>query len=144
MMTPLETAMQQAKRWATGTEHELVSSVLYALNTGQLAKSIDSKVNPSRKYPDAIRVTFNFERHGAMLWKGAGKGIGGRIGSTWLTKSGVQKRTNPLSLNKLGTGTRSPVDWFAPVLERNLHALRDQIGLVYDEQVHAILKTLTT
>ena len=144
MISPLESAIQEAKHWAEGVEGGLVAGLFSHSDTSALRKSIDSKVNKSRKFPDAIRVTFQFQRHGAMLWKGAGKGIGGRIGSTWITKSGVQKRTNPLSLNKLGTGTRTPVDWFAPVLERNLQELSNQIGLVYDNQIHQILKTVTT
>jgi len=143
MISPLETAMQQAKEWAAGTEGELVAGLFSHSDTAALRESIESKVNKSRKFPDAIRVTFNFERHGAMLWKGAGRGIGGRIGSSWLTKDGIRKRTNPLSLNKLGTGKRKAVDWFAPVLQRNLGVLANQVGLVYDAQVHTILKTLT-
>jgi hypothetical protein len=144
MMSPLETAMQQAKQWAVGTDGELVAGLFSHSDTAALRQSIEAKVHQSRKFPDTIRVTFNFDRHGAMLWKGAGRGIGGRIGSTWTTKNGVRKRTNPLSLNKLGTGTRTPVNWFAPVLERNLGALSEQVGLVYDERVHTILKTLGT
>lgn len=61
-----------------------------------------------REKQGAIKVvTFTFNRALIYTMVGAGKGRGGLKGSRWINEQGVAKRTNPASLNKMGTGGRT-------------------------------------
>ena len=63
-------------------------------------------------------VSFRFPRELIWTHKGAGKGVGGVQGSTWIGPDGNRKRTNPRSFGKIGSyGSRRPKPFFNQVLD---------------------------
>jgi len=79
---------------------------------------------------DVRSVGFSFLREGIYVHKGAGKGMGGLKGSSWLDKYGVRKSTNPESLGKLATGNRKAKPWF-DALDKDLPELGDIVAETY-------------
>lgn len=92
-----------------------------------LSDSIQPNIYYDRKYGQEVnRVGFSFAREGIYIHKGAGKGQGGyKGGSTWYNIHGQQKQTLTSSLMKQGTGNRQPIEWFDPVIERELSHLAE-------------------
>ena len=91
-----------------------------------LSESITTKVRYDKKYKaEATNIGFNFSRHGIYLHYGAGRGMGGFTGSKWTDRYGRLRTTDQNSLGEMGIGSRSPIDWFNPVVKRNVSALAD-------------------
>lgn len=63
------------------------------------------------------KVSITFPRSLIYTMKGAGNGIGGRKGSRWVNAKGESKKTNPDSLNKVGTGNRRQKDFINQSLD---------------------------
>lgn len=59
----------------------------------------------------------NVERSLIISSRGAGKGIGGSKGSSWLDKYGKRQKTNPASLNKIGSSTRKIKNFIGDTLD---------------------------
>ena len=94
-----------------------------------LSESIHPNIYYDRKYrKEAKRVGFSFLREGIYIHKGAGRGQGGYLGSKWTDHYGKLKTTNPESLGKMGSGNRKPIEWFNPIVERELSALADIVA----------------
>ena len=94
-----------------------------------LSESIHPNIYYDRKYSKEVnRVGFSFLREGIYIHKGAGRGQGGYRGSRWTDKYGTLKATDTKSLGKLGTGNRRSVEWFNPIIERELEALADIVS----------------
>lgn len=65
------------------------------------------KVSFKKKAGDQISaIAFSLRRHLFYVYYGAGRGHGGKKGSTWYTAGGERRKTNPASLGKAGTGNR--------------------------------------
>ena len=79
----------------------------------KLAKSIESKTRINFGAIDTI--TFNFERHGVFVHKGVGRGF--PIRGKGIIKNPSGKR-------------RIAVEWFNPVLDKNMPKLADSIAEV--------------
>ena len=62
-------------------------------------------------------VSFKFPRSLVWTHKGAGKGMGGSKGSVWYDKLGIKHSTDPDSLGKMGSGSRTSKPWFNSVME---------------------------
>lgn len=124
---PLAEAVQDINEWAKETQGLLRSTV--PTHSGTLAKSIKSRVRIYRGQPD--RITFNFERYGAWLEKGASRGHGGQVGSSWRDKYGIRKTTNPRSFGKMGNQSRPERPWFDPVIDQRFPYLADLVELHY-------------
>jgi hypothetical protein len=126
----LEKFNADIKKWANDTSAELRASVRSKVKRDVvLSASIVPKFGYDRKYGREVnRVGFSFLREGVYIHKGAGRGYGGTVGSKWRTLKGELKRTNPGSLGKMGTGNRRPVEWFNPVIERELTVLADIVS----------------
>ena len=76
-------------------------------NSPSLGDSLSKMKDKYREKFGAIKViSFTFNRALIYTMMGAGKGRGGLKGSRWINEKGVAKRTNPASLNKMGTGGR--------------------------------------
>lgn len=89
-----------------------------------LSESIHPNIYYDKKYAkEANRIGFGFLREGIYIHKGAGRGQGGYQGSKWTDKYGSLKKTNPNSLGKMGRGKRQPIEWFNPVIEKELEVL---------------------
>lgn len=95
-------------------------------NHDRLIDSLETYI----KYDDVfkaepVKIGIRFARHGVFLHYGAGRGYGGRVGSTWLDRLGYIKGTNPESLGKAGTGKRPQRNWFNSVLDYHVNELAD-------------------
>ena len=79
-----------------------------------------NKIKTSTSIRDGIirKITFKFKKTGIYREKGAGRGYGGKKGSTWRNSKGQQVSTNPESLGKAGTGSRPEAPWFNPVIQK--------------------------
>ena len=94
-------------------------------------KRLSSSIEPNiyNKKGEAERIGFSFAREGVYIHRGAGRGQGGfRGGSKWTDIYGTLKKTNPDSYYKMGTGKRTPILWFDPVISANLPALADIVS----------------
>lgn len=76
-------------------------------------------------------VSFRFPR--SLIWthKGAGKGMGGTVGSTWADQRGETKSTSPGSRGKMGTGTRQA----KPFINNTLAGSTDQLAEIVTTQL---------
>ncbi len=85
------------------------------------------KISYGRRYGDIERIGFKFMRHLIFVHKGAGRGMGGSKGSSWVTSSGQRKKTNQRSLGKMNRGNRLAKRWLSPVLDREVPKLADEV-----------------
>lgn len=88
------------------------------------------------------RVSFaNINRSLIYTSVGAGNGIGGRKGSRWIDKNGNRRRTDPESLNKLGTGNRVAKPFIDQTLDgpEGVEKLAD---IVSEYQADAIIESV--
>ena len=124
----LEQFNRDVEEWTVDVTKKLRSSVrMLVREDKKLSQSIKPLLYKKRKETD--RIGFSFERSGVYIHKGAGRGQGGfRGGSKWTDKYGTLKRTNPDSFFKMGTGNRTPILWFDPVISANLPALADIVA----------------
>lgn len=116
--------------WAIHTTSRLRSNVRMMVRRDiGLSESVHPNVYYDRKYAkEANRVGFSFLREGIYIHKGAGRNQGGYGGSKWTDKYGNLKTTRPDSLGRMGTGNRRPIEWFNPVIEKELPALADIVA----------------
>ncbi|MDR1455528.1 MAG: hypothetical protein LBJ01_07755 [Tannerella sp.] len=117
--------------WAKSVSQQLKGNVRSLVKKDvRLSDSIKPHVYYDKKYGrEADRIGFTFAREGVYIHRGAGKGQGGfKGGSKWTDKYGKLKETNPLSFYKMGTGNRRPINWFNPVIDRNIEALADIVA----------------
>ena len=128
-LDPQESALEKirssAEDWASGVESALRQSLVSvgAVDSGGGQSSIDSLV--ALQYGDSLGIWFGFRRYLVMVEKGAGRGHGGKKGSSWRGKDGKIHRTNPASLGKINTGHRKAMRWFNPVIKREIGKLAD-------------------
>jgi hypothetical protein len=126
--------------WAIHTTSLLRSSVRMMVRRDiELSESIHPNIYYGNKYAkEANRVGFSFQREGIYIHKGAGRNQGGYGGSKWTDKYGNLKTTNSKSYGKMGTGNRRPIEWFNPVIEKELPKLADIVaGYSADLQIDA-------
>ena len=119
------------KAWAIETTSKLQMNVrMMVKHNVDLAESIHPNLFYDKKYTKEVnRVGFSFLREGIYLQRGAGRGYGGnKGGSKWTDRFGNLKQTNPDSYFKMGTGNRRPIQWFNPVIERQLPFLADIVS----------------
>lgn len=133
----LKTFKKELRTWASRVVEQLRISA--AVNTGatgwrvptehRLGPSLRFNIKMDAKYHvEPTRIGFSFARHGIYLHYGAYKGHAGYQGSHWLDRLGRRRETDPESLYKAGLGSRKPVDWFNPVLQRNMDELADIVA----------------
>jgi hypothetical protein len=132
----MQQMIDAAEDWAGSVHLSMASELSGHIVTGDLAAGLRERVKALTQQ-GSIKIAFQFVRHGVFLSKGAGKGMGGARGSTWLDPHGLRKRTNPNSLGKQGSGSREAVDWFNNPIQQHLEALSRAVGDVYDEAVKA-------
>lgn len=100
-----------AKGKSMGIEHRSNSP-----SKGESLTKIKDKYKSSHGAIDVVRFS-NINRSLIYTSVGAGKGIGGYKGSTWIDKYGKSKKTNSDSLNKLGTGNRKAKNFMLEALD---------------------------
>lgn len=94
------------------------------------------------KYGLIDKLGFSFPRHGIYIHKGAGRGQGGYIGSSWTklkvingieVSTGIVRHTSPDSINgEQGTGNRKAYPWFDPVIRNRLSELMEIVTDYFD------------
>ncbi len=94
-----------------------------------LSDSLKGNVYYDSKYArEANKVGFSFAREGIYIHKGAGRGQGGTIGGRWIDRYGRMKTRSDSSAGLQGTGSRKPIRWFDPVIDRRLPQLADLVA----------------
>lgn len=83
---------------------------------GDSLTKIKDKYKQSHGSIDVVRFS-NINRSLIYTSVGAGKGIGGSRGSKWTDKYGKEQKTNPDSLNKLGSGNRKAKNFMLETLD---------------------------
>ena len=126
-------------RWIPGVNRELRSSASWfrfgksepfimrgsgskRRQEGKLVNSI--KPSTRQSYGEIDTISFSFERHGIFLHKGVGRG--------WEMTGKVVRRT---AKGKMENGGRNVVEWFNPVIDKNVPDLADQIATVNADAV---------
>ena len=94
-----------------------------------LSDSLKANLYYDRKYGSEVnRVGFSFVREGVYIHRGAGRGQGGMIGGRWIDRHGTMKSRAADSAGLQGTGNRTPISWFDPVIEGRLPQLADIVA----------------
>jgi hypothetical protein len=109
----LEKYNDETKAWAKKTRDKMVATgrsmgIEHRRNSPSSGDSL-SKIKDRYKTMDGAVNEIRFSSiNRSLIYTsiGAGKGIGGTRGSTWLDKYGKSHKTNPASLNKLGSKNR--------------------------------------
>lgn len=97
------------------------------------------KTNAGKKYGVVDRIGAKFPRHGIFVMKGAGRGQGGSVGSSWRDKTGAIKRTNPNSLGKMNSRNRKAADWLSPTMDRYNEIVADRASHHFAEVAQRIV-----
>lgn len=113
----------QVKDWARGRVQVMRTTgtgmgIHHRQNSPSTGASLE-KLRAGFKYQAGAVSVISFRFPRQLIWthKGAGKGRGGAIGSTWVDKYEATHRTNPKSLGKMGTGGRKAKPWFTQSLD---------------------------
>lgn len=125
-----------SKKAASALRHSVLS--LNAFETGALHDSIKPKIYKTGD-GDIWGVGFNFDRQGIYVHKGAGTGMGGQKGSSWLDKYGQHKKTNPDSLGKLASGNRKAKRWTSS-LDQDVQELADIVAEIYGDRAVEMIR----
>jgi hypothetical protein len=111
-------------------------SMLTSKGKGELLKSFKARM---RKYYGEIdKISYRFVQHGVFLHKGVGRGyamVGGSVmrvsGSVSshlkTTKRQMGREYQPKMISSLSI-SRSPVDWFNPVIDKGLEGLANLVA----------------
>jgi len=113
----IKASLRSSARWFTdGKEESMVIRDHGKQIERKLANSIDSKYRKS--YNVINSVTFQFERHGVFVHKGVGRGYEAS-GNGFVIRTAV----NPPKKQE-----RVAVEWFNPILDKNVPKLADEIA----------------
>lgn len=115
----VKNALRSSARWFTDgkTESMVIRDHGKQLEK-KLAKSIESKFR--KEFSVINNVSFQFERHGVFVHKGVGRGYESN-GKGFV----VRTAKNPARKNE-----RTAVEWFNPVLDKNIPQLADKIAAI--------------
>jgi len=102
-----------------------------------------SKIKDKFKYKDGIIEVVSFKFPRSLIWphKGAGKGMGGNKGSSWVDKYGQRHTTDSKSFGKAGTGNRRAKPWFNQTIE-GVKGVDELATIVAEETGDAIVNNL--
>jgi protoheme ferro-lyase len=132
--SPLDSLLSVSKDWADDVVDIAKSNTSSSSVTGALTDSIKRNVKLTNQQT-SIRIAFSFARYGVWVEKGAGRGHGGKVGSTWRDKHGTRKRTNPKSLGKMDTGARTAAPWLNPPIDDLLPQLEQTVTDTYAQAI---------
>ena len=137
------TAYNQAvAKWQNSVAAQLRAAV--ASRSMRIARELQPRTYTGR---DGLidRLGFSFPRHGIYIHKGAGRGQGGTIGSSWTilkringveVSTGIIRHTDPNSLNGTqGEGNRQAYEWFDPVIRNRLPELSEIVSNFFDTMI---------
>lgn len=137
------TAFNKAvEEWYSSVAAQLRAKV--ATKSTRIAQQLEPRAYTD-KYGLINRVGFSFPRHGIYIHKGAGRGQGGYIGSSWTKlrvvngveiSTGLLRHTDPNSLHgTMGTGNRRAFEWFDPIVKSRINELADIVADYFDTMV---------
>lgn len=115
----VKNALRSSARWFTDgkTESMVIRDHGKQLEK-KLSKSIESKFR--KEFSVINNVSFQFERHGVFVHKGVGRGYKSN-GKGFV----VRTAKNPARKNE-----RTAVEWFNPILDKNIPQLADKIAAI--------------
>jgi hypothetical protein len=118
------------KGWGKGTHGPILASMqgMGIRRTGAAIRSL--KVSTGSQFGRVNRVSFGFLRYVVWVEKGAGRGHGGRKGSSWYT-GGKMRKTDPRSFGKMNTGNRSARPSVNPIIDQRTPLLADLVAQFY-------------
>ena len=136
----LVTAYNDAvEKWQNSVIRQLQSTIAY--KSMRIARELQPRAYTD-KYGLIDKLGFSFPRHGIYIHKGAGRGQGGYIGSSWTklkvingieVSTGIVRHTSPDSINgEQGTGNRTAYPWFDPVIRNRLSELMEIVTDYFD------------
>jgi hypothetical protein len=110
---------QEVREWATRMRSTIQTTgagmgIRHRSNSPSAVPSLPRLRTGFKNQAGAIEViSFQFPR--SLIWThyGAGKGMAGTAGSSWVDRHGNPKKTNGRSTGKMGTGSRSPKPWLS-------------------------------
>ena len=137
------TAFNQAvEKWQHSVATQLRASI--ASRSMRIARELKPNAYTDR-YGLIDRLGFSFPRHGIYIHKGAGRGQGGTIGSSWTklkringveVSTGIVRHTDPNSLNGTqGEGNRQAYEWFDPIIRNRLPELSEIVSNYFDTMI---------
>lgn len=140
---PFDAFNEEVRKWghATNEERKKALAGIGVRGTSQLIR--EARVRYAIGFGTINRIGFAFPRHLVHLEKGAGRGYGGRKGSTWFTR-GQRRRTNPKSFGKMNSSERMARPTFNPVMDKRVPVLTAIISTFYgDAATRAIAANLS-
>lgn len=136
------TAFNKAvQKWMNSVAAQLRAGI--ASRSMRIARELQPRAYTD-KYGLINRVGFSFPRHGIYIHKGAGRGQGGTIGSSWTKikringveiSTGIVRHTDPASLNKQNDGSRQAYEWFDPVIRNRISELDEIVSNYFDTMI---------
>lgn len=133
--------------WAERSEQDLKSNtnrlgIRHRSNSPSPAPSV-ATIKQRVKYVGGIIEVVSFRFSRSLIWphKGAGKGMGGSEGSTWKDRLGIRHTTNPESLGKMNSGSRTEKPWFNQTMEATT-GVDELATIVAEESGDAIVDNL--
>lgn len=138
---------QRVEDWAQRTENSLKGTagalgIIHRTTSPSNGSSVDKIKHRFRLRAGVIEViSFRFPR--SLIWphKGAGRGMGGLLGSTWYDRLGIKRTTNPESLGKMGIGSRPEKPWLNQAME-SPQGVDELATIVAEESGDAIVNNL--
>lgn len=121
---------QDVEDWSEKSKQALRVSIKSMVKRDvSLSDSLKANLYYDSKYAKEVnRVGFSFVREGVYIHRGAGRGQGGVIGGRWIDRHGTMKSRAADSAGLQGTGNRTPIPWFDPVIEDRLPQLADIVA----------------
>lgn len=121
---------QDVEAWSEKSKQALRVSIKSMVKRDvSLSDSLKANLYYDSKYAKEVnRVGFSFVREGVYIHRGAGRGQGGIIGGRWIDRHGTMKSRAADSAGLQGTGNRTPIPWFDPVIEDRLPQLADIVA----------------
>lgn len=130
---------EKVKDWMTDALQEMKSTgsgmnIVHRSNSPSKGDSL-AKLRAKEHYDEGVIDRIGFKMNRSLIWthKGAGKGRGGSVGSSWLDKQGARRKTDPGSFGKMGTGTRVAKPWFTQVIESSAGV--DELATIAAEEL---------
>lgn len=116
------------KQWAGSSLKEIKNSYSSMVGTQSGVGSKSLRMRTGQSFGEINRISFGLSRYLVFVHKGAGSGMGGNKGSSWLNSIGVKISTKSASLGKMNTGNRKAKEFFNPVIDAQVPKLADIVA----------------
>jgi hypothetical protein len=139
-MAKIQQYNSDVSKWASATKRKIKLEIL------RLVVSVgpghnQQKVGVKKYAGEASRIDFNMPYYMVFVHKGAGRGYGGSKSGVFSSSTGKRK-TNPLSMGRMGTGKRRAKPFFNPIVEEQFPELHDIVAIYHGEKVMAKIEKI--